>query len=99
MEIDAEVAADFAALGVAVDRTDCPVAGFAVMPQNWDTVRVFLACETQWRVLARPDGAAVWLGLDYAAVDVVLRRMDLGNDVFGDLQHMERAALEVLGAG
>lgn len=68
------------------------------MPQNWDTVRVWLACETQWRVLVRPNGAAVWLGLDYPAVDVVLRRMDLGNDVFADLQLMERAALEVFGA-
>jgi hypothetical protein len=37
----------------------------------------------------------VWIGLDYVAVDVVLRRMGLGDEVFADLQVMERAALDV----
>ncbi len=40
----------------------------------------------------------VWLGLDYAAVDIVLRRSGTENadEVFGDLMLMEEAALAAL---
>ncbi|WP_320200494.1 DUF1799 domain-containing protein [Agrobacterium sp. rho-13.3] len=68
---------------------------FKVFAPNWESVTAFLACETQWRVLA---GAAklVWLGLDYVAVDIVLRRYEFPNAVFADLQVMELEALSVL---
>lgn len=69
---------------------------FEVMIGNWDSVIAFLDCGTQWR-LAVGMGGAVWLGLDYAGVDVVLRHMDLADAgaVFADLRVMERAALAV----
>lgn len=68
---------------------------FKVFAPNWESVTGFLACETQWRVIA---GAAqlIWLGLDYVAVDIVLRRFDFSNAVFAELQVMELEALSVL---
>lgn len=66
------------------------------MAQNGPAVRAWLAVETQWRVVAGLGGI-VWLGLDYAAVDVVLRRLpiDGADQVFADLMIMETEALEV----
>ncbi|MDR5655410.1 DUF1799 domain-containing protein [Ruixingdingia sedimenti] len=64
------------------------------MPVNWSSVCAFLACETQWRAVATLAGV-IWLGLDYPAVDVVLRRQGAPDAVFADLQIMEAAALEV----
>lgn len=76
-----------------------PVADdtFEVMTVNWQSLLAFLACETQWRVALGMAGA-VWLGLDYAGVDVVLRHRSLNDPdrVFADLQIMESAALAVL---
>ena len=72
------------------------------MPINWKSVCAFLACETQWRAVPMTVGnmaaiatSVVWLGLDYAAVDVVLRHTAEGDaEVFADLRVMERAALD-----
>lgn len=64
---------------------------FAVDPDNWDTLTAWLRVQTQWRV-----GMSGPVGLDYVAVDVVLRRLGLGGDVFDGLQIMERAALQEL---
>lgn len=72
------------------------------MPCNWQSVCAFLACETQWRAVPMTVGnmaaiatSVIWLGLDYSAVDVVLRRLSAALDVFADIQVMERAALDV----
>lgn len=69
---------------------------FEIMAQNTATFRVWMACETQWRV-ASGLGGMVWLGLDYNAVDVVLRRRHIenGDEVFADLMEMEAEALNV----
>lgn len=66
-----------------------------IMQVNADTMRVWLGCTTQWRAAVGLAGL-VWLGLDYAAVDVVLRRLAPENPdtVFADIQVMEDAALE-----
>ncbi len=64
------------------------------MPANWKSVCAFLDCQTQWRAVATLAGV-VWLGLDYQAVDVVMRRLDLDSAVFADIQVMEREALDV----
>lgn len=48
-------------------------AHFEVWPENWTVWRAFLACSTQWRIVAMQDGRIYWAGLDYAAADVVLR--------------------------
>lgn len=75
--------------------TDAPVEleAFEVMAVNWPAVTTFLACETQWRCAATMAGL-IWLGLDYTAVDVVLRRRGTEVD-FADLLLMEQAALDV----
>jgi len=67
---------------------------FRVLALNWDSVMAFLACETQWRVIAA-GSKLLWLGLDYVAVDIVFRWFDFPNAVFADLQVMEFEALSV----
>ena len=67
---------------------------FAVYPENAATVRLFLACATQWRLA--PSGAPI--GLDYTAVDCAIARLDLDcdSDTFAGLQLMERAAIKAM---
>lgn len=72
--------------------------GVPVWPENWLAVRVFLAVETQWR-LVLGFGVGVHLGLDYAGVETAMRRLkieDEDGELFADLQEMERAALPIL---
>lgn len=38
-----------------------------------------------------------WIGLDYTAVDVVMRRSKVDDAVFEDLRLMEAVSLEVFG--
>jgi hypothetical protein len=61
---------------------------FEVDPDCWETLMTWLRVQTQWRT-----GASGVIGLDYVAVDVVLRRYRASDDVFEGLQIMERAAL------
>ena len=74
-------------MGIAVEASPEALADevMEIMPDNWDSLRAWIACETQW------------LGLDFPAVDVVLRRRGCADHVFEDLCTMERAALDVLG--
>lgn len=90
--MNVEVAPDL--LTTAADTDE----GFEVHPANWASLRAFLDCETQWRVAATMAGM-FWLGLDYVAVDVVLRRSKYADPdaVLADLQVMEGAALKVFG--
>lgn len=65
-----------------------------VEPDNWTAVRMWLRVQTQWRA-----GAAGVFGLDYTAVDVVLRRNridDADGQIFEALQVMEVAALRAM---
>lgn len=97
--IDDEVAADFASMCAPVDpaliRKQDDEA-FEVWRDNHHALRAFLGTETQWRAAAGVAGI-VWLGLDYSAVDVVMRRYHSPDHVFEDLQQMESAALRVFG--
>ena len=63
-----------------------------IWPENWETVRLFLSLDTQWRY-----HQGVPLGLDYPAVEAVLRLSGVedARQVFEGLQTMERAALAV----
>jgi len=94
--LDDDLIGQFARMGAQV--ADAPIrAGtdaFEVMGQNTAALRIWLACETQWRVAAGMGGI-IWLGLDYTAVDVVLRRtaIDSADQVFADLMVMEAEAL------
>ncbi len=84
--IDAGVQAEI--LGEDADADE----PFGVYNDNADVVRLFLACSTQWRMA--PSGAPI--GLDYAACDCAIRRLDLDcdSDLFAGLQVMERAAVQ-----
>ena len=99
---DAALAAEFAALGAPLPEGSVPEGvddtAFSVLPANWAAVTAFLACETQWRVAVGFGAPPMWLGLDYAGVDVVLRRTGSKAD-FADLQAMEAAALDVFSEG
>lgn len=109
--IDNAIRDQFSALGVEVEAQIAPPEAqpstdFEIMAVNWQSVCAFLACETQWRALPVVMGQRgqittdlMWLGLDYAAVDIVLRRSRCPEDVFADLQLMERAALDAFGEG
>ncbi len=56
---------------------------------------MFIACLTQWEY---PPMGGVPLGLDYPAVESVMRMLSVAdqNDCFRRVQIMERAALEEL---
>lgn len=70
--------------------------GFEIWDVNWDSLTAFLDLASQWR-WALGLGAAARLGLDWTAVDLLLRRRGLGDDRFEDLIAMEAAALEEFG--
>ncbi|MGN7870968.1 DUF1799 domain-containing protein [Paracoccus sp. 22332] len=96
--MDDELAAQFARMGAVVEVQAPPAAdGFEVLLANADAIAAWVACETQWRIATGPAGIQ-WLGLDYPAVDVVLRRgrFEDADTVFADLMVMEGAALDVL---
>lgn len=94
-----QVAADFKAMGVTppeINTGDVSEPVFDVWEENWTALCAFLSCETQWRTIATLGGV-FRQGLDYGAVDIVLRRHNLDDAVFADLQMMEHAALEAFG--
>ncbi|MBZ9678892.1 DUF1799 domain-containing protein [Mesorhizobium sp. ES1-1] len=101
MEIDAELAAEFAQLGVQVEVTSRQEEAFRVWDVNWQSVLLFLDCETQWRAVATMAGL-IFLGIDYTAVHALLdlkrgrRRYLAGAErLLQDLRVMEREALKV----
>ncbi|MBS1143363.1 MAG: hypothetical protein H6R14_769 [Proteobacteria bacterium] len=66
-----------------------------VWPENWETSRIFLEMDTQWRI-----GMNGRTGLDYTVLFSLLDRHELTGDdwwqAFRDLQAMESAALEAM---
>lgn len=96
MTVDEDVAADYALMGATIDAHEVVRKDgvFEVWPINWDSVRAFLACETQWRVVSTFN-RVMETGLDYSGVDVVLRRLGFGDHVFADLQEMEVEAISI----
>ena len=99
MKVDNDLASDFAQMGVKVEVTQTPEnEAFNIMAKNNDSMLAWLNVETQWRVLASMAGL-IWIGLDYSAIDVALRRLSLPDAVFGDLLVMEEAALPILNGG
>lgn len=78
---------------------DLPAEEFSVWPDNWPTVQLFLALQTQWRV-ALGMGQAVWMGLDYAAAQAAMQMLGVARkdrqETFAGLCAMERAALPLL---
>ena len=71
---------------------------FAVWPDNWETSQLFLAMDTQWRVVQGGSGARI-MGIDYAAAWAVINGLVARKgrpEVFAGLVMMERAALPLL---
>ncbi|WP_092930069.1 DUF1799 domain-containing protein [Rhizobium sp. 9140] len=66
-----------------------------IMECNWPALIAFRACSTQWRVVGL-QFCLVFVGLDYAACDVVLRQIDTSVELLADIRVMEEAALEIL---
>ena len=74
-----------------------PAAPVDIWPDNWPHVETFVAMSTQWRL-----GASGPLGLDYSALQAVLRLRGLPRsrwpETFDAIRVMEEAALEALRA-
>lgn len=101
--IDADAQAQFRELGVEVTIDPDHEGTIAVMACNWSSLETFLACSTQWRtaVVVMGAGAAItsqltFVGLDYAACDVVLRARNAPSEILHDIMAMEEAVLPVL---
>jgi hypothetical protein len=75
--------------------SDLPDFEYAVWADCWQTVRVFEAMSTQWRMVA---GGAT--GLDYAVLTDVMALLciprELRQGIFTDLRVMEAEALRVM---
>lgn len=67
---------------------------FAVWPENWDAVQLFMTAATQWRM----DAMGRQAGLDYAALDLPMRHLRLrgrrARAAFAGLQTIEAAYLK-----
>lgn len=84
-------------MGLSVDHTIVATKddeALQVWNDNWDSLTAFLAVETQWRVAATA-GRLIWIGIDYNALDVVMRRLKLPENTFEDVMIMEAEALAV----
>ena len=94
--VDEEISDQFAQLGaiVATEERAAAQDSVEVWQINWDAFCLFLDCETQWRTAGTMAGV-IWTGLDYAAVDVVMRRTAPGSATFEDLRILETEALDV----
>jgi hypothetical protein len=73
---------------------------FEIERENWDTLLVFLALQTQWRrEIPAMSGQMIWHGLDYPAMESTLRMMGhwkKAGEIFDGLRIMESAALPIL---
>ncbi|MDO0944660.1 DUF1799 domain-containing protein [Chromohalobacter israelensis] len=87
---------DLAALGIQVadelrTPSTCPV-----LPENWDALELFLACQTQWR--QAPMGGAT--GLDYTAVRAVMEMHQVApgdqRERLCQIRRIEQGALQAM---
>jgi hypothetical protein len=106
-EIDDELRTQCQALGIDPSCIVSEVANdggpppFELWAEHEDAFEVFHACRTQWRVAVGFGG--VWYqGLDFAAVDVAMRRLGVSRkrqrEVFLQLQVMEDEGVKILNA-
>jgi hypothetical protein len=90
---------DLEALGVESDAaarflSDTGQQAFEVFPENWEALKIFLDCGTQW--VYAPQGRVI--GLNYPAVESVmrLRRVRDRGGTLDRLREMESAALNLI---
>lgn len=76
---------------------------YQLWPEHAMAWSVYLGCSTQWRRTATPWGQWHWDGLDYAGVEIVMRRYAVPaaqrGEVFAQLQVLEAQALRQLNRG
>ena len=87
-----KTAEDDAVLGITTEKKEVD-DNFYVYSRNWETVQMFLRCQTQWRV-----GVSGIIGLDYTSV-IEMIKLYLVEDTVAmleNLQIMEAAALQAL---
>jgi hypothetical protein len=86
---------EFAALGATVPKREDTRESDAIeiWDINWPSFMAFLDCGNQWRVVAG-FGFVSRLGLEWPAVDILIKRRGLGDREFEDLVVMETAALK-----
>ena len=87
-----KTAEDDAVLGITTEKKEVD-DNFYVYSQNWETVQMFLRCQTQWRV-----GISGIIGLDYTSV-IEMIKLYLVEDTVAmleNLQIMEASALQAL---
>lgn len=82
---------------IAAGTHEEPAPPFLVWRENAESLLLFLDLDTQWR-LGSVHGCSVKVGLDYTAVEAVMRirRTKKRREVFDDLMVMERAALKAM---
>lgn len=72
---------------------------FEVEQENLTAVRVFVAMQTNWRIVAGMGGL-VYQGLDYPSLESVANLLCIKRkkrpELFADIQIMEAAALPIL---
>jgi len=91
---------EFAELGVRILETEAEDDDIdPVADPNWESLMAFLACDSQWRTCSIGMAGMAWIGLDYQGCDVALRRGGFPDEVWDDLQLMEKTALPVLNSG
>ncbi|XNS32350.1 DUF1799 domain-containing protein [Halomonas cupida] len=69
-----------------------------VWPEHWRALQVFLDCGTQWRLMPVGMGGVFFQGLDYSALEAVMRMhaVDDTAAMLRQVQAIERGALEVI---
>ena len=80
-----------------IDEGPAPDTEVGLWAVHQPALVAFLAVCTQWRVIA-DDAGLIYLGLDYAAADVGLRRagIETTSDLWADLRVIETGALAAL---
>lgn len=73
---------------------------YELWPEHADAWNVYLGCATQWVKTRSFGGPPVWEGLNYAGVEVVMRRYQVPaeqeSDVFAQLQVLEVETVNLL---
>lgn len=97
---------DLAAFGLPPDAFDTPEnaepeeAHCTVDADNWPTVMVFLALQTQWRrEFSGMSGELVWHGLPHSEIRATVDALGYLNQysvIFAGIKTMESAALPLL---
>lgn len=72
---------------------------FEVWPENWLTVKAFLALGRRWAWVTPGMGTPVRVGIPATEIEATLRLMQIKRrtrrEMFEDLLEMEQAAIEV----